>query len=85
MSFDEMKPAATSVSTVISEVDSLEFDALQVGETELGKTTLKRHLTALEAQFTRVTRARLRTLVATRGRATVTRTCTATDSLVVVR
>ena len=67
------------------EVDSLEFDALQVGETELGKTTLKRHLTALEAQFTRVTRARLRTLVATRGRATVTRTCTATDSLVVVR
>ena len=67
------------------EVDGLEFNSFQIRETELGEATLKRHLATLEAELARVTRTRLCTLVSTGGGATVTRTCTAADSLVVVR
>jgi len=96
LSFDEMKPAAMSVSTVRErflgcqllerrEVDGLEFNSFQIRETELGEATLKRHLATLEAELARVTRTRLCTLVSTGSRAAVARTCTAADPFIVMR
>ena len=98
LSFDEMKPAAMSVSTVTSVSDflaassssverlmALNSNSFQIRETELGEATLKRHLATLEAELARVTRTRLCTLVSTGSRAAVARTCTAADPFIVMR
>ena len=66
------------------QVDCLVFHAVDIVETELRHTALKRHLTALEADLALVARTRLRALVSTRRRAAVARTRAATYSLVLL-
>ena len=63
------------------DIDSLVFYAVDILETMLGKTALKRHLTTFETNLLAVTGTLLGTLVTTSRSAAHTGTGTATNSL----
>ena len=77
---DLVEVAGCSYFFEIAEVHSLELNTVEGLETKLGKTTLERHLTTLEADLAGVARARLCTLVTAGRCAALTGAGTATDA-----